>query len=257
MHAEVALPVSLVVSFVLVLARISGVLIFIPLPGIHTGFEMVRVIFSVVTTLALFPRWPVLPAQPPGMVELAGWLVLEAGMGITAGLAIGFVTDAFMLGAQILSLQAGFSYASMVDPNTQAESGVLPMLAQFLAGLLFFSTGLDRQVIAAFARSLETFPPGTFTITRPIAEQVLHLGSSMFSTALRLVLPLVGLLVMVDIALALVGRLNGQLQMMLLAFPAKMLTTIAFLAWILVLYPKVFSQSAGDAMGFVGSLLRR
>ncbi|MCX6622999.1 MAG: flagellar biosynthetic protein FliR [Acidobacteria bacterium] len=111
--------------------------------------------------------------------------------------------------------------------------------------------------MAAFARSLETFPPGTFTITRPIAEQIIHVGSNMFSTALRLVLPVVGLLIMVDIALALVGRLNGQLQMMLLAFPAKMLTTIALLAWILVLYPKVFAQSAGDAMGFVGTMLRR
>jgi flagellar biosynthetic protein FliR len=257
MHTDVGLPISLVVSFLLVLARVSGVLIFVPLPGMRTGFEMIRVIFSVVTTLALFPRWPVLPAEPPGMVQLAGWLVLEAGLGITAGLAIGFVTEAFMLGGQVLSLQAGFSYASMVDPNTQAESGVLPMTAQFLAGMLFFVMGLDRQVMAAFARSLETFPPGTFTITRPIAEQVLHLGNNMFSTAFRLVLPVVGLLVMVDIALALVGRLNGQLQMMMLAFPVKMLTSIAVLAWILVLYPKVFSQSAGDAMGFVGSLLRR
>ncbi len=255
MHTEVALPVSLIISFVLVLARVSGVLIFVPLPGMHTGFEMVRVIFAVVTTMALYPRWPVLPAQPPGMVELAGWLIMEAGLGLTAGLAIGFLTDTFMLGAQILSLQAGFSYASMVDPNTQAESGLLPTLAQFLAGLLFFAIGLDRQVMAAFAKSLETLPPGSFLLTRPIADQILHLGSNIFSTALRLVLPVVGLLIMVDIALALVGRLNGQLQMMLLAFPAKMLTTIALLSWILVLYPKVFSQSAGDAMGFLGRLV--
>lgn len=257
MHTEAAIPVALLVSFLLVLARVSGALIFIPIPGLHTGFELPRIVFSVATTLALYPRWPVLPAVPPPMVQLAGWLVLEAGLGITAGLAVGFLVESFMLAGQTMSLQAGFSYASMVDPNTQAESGLLPILAQLLAGMLFFTMGLDRQILAAFARSLETFPPGGFTITRSIADQVLHLGSNMFSTAFRLVLPVVALLVMVDIALALVGRINGQLQMMLLAFPAKMLTAIALLAWILVLYPKVFSQSAGDAMGFVGALMRR
>ena len=255
MHTELALPVSLAVSFLLVLARVSGMLIFVPLPGMHTGFEMIRVVFSVAVTFALYPRWPSVAAEAPGLAELAGLLLLEAGLGMAAGLVVGFITEAFMMAGQILSLQAGFSYASMVDPSTQAESGLLPMMAQFMAGMLFFATGLDRQVIAAFAKSLETIPPGSFTVTRPLAEQVIHMGSNIFSTALRLVLPVIGLLVMVDIALALVGRLNGQLQMMMLAFPAKMLSTIALLSWILILYPKVFGQSAGDAMSFVGRLM--
>ena len=44
--------------------------------------------------------------------------------------------------------------------------------------------------------------------------------------ALRLALPVVALLLMVDVALALLGRLNQQLQLLALAFPAKMLTAL-------------------------------
>ncbi len=51
-----------------------------------------------------------------------------------------------------------------------------------------------------------------------------------FTTALRIALPVLGLLLLVDIAFALFGKLHGHLQMSFLAFPAKMLATLAILA---------------------------
>ncbi len=53
----------------------------------------------------------------------------------------------------------------------------------------------------------------------------------------RLALPVVALLVMVDIALALLGRLNAQLQLLSLAFPAKMLVALLMLGWMAAAVP--------------------
>ena len=50
---------------------------------------------------------------------------------------------------------------------------------------------------------------------------------------MRLALPVVALLMLVDLALALLGRLNAQLQLLTLAFPAKMLAALLLLAWML------------------------
>jgi flagellar biosynthesis protein FliR len=47
---------------------------------------------------------------------------------------------------------------------------------------------------------------------------------------------------MVDVALALMGRLNAQLQLLSLAFPAKMLTALFVLAAALSLYPRVLAR---------------
>jgi flagellar biosynthesis protein FliR len=47
---------------------------------------------------------------------------------------------------------------------------------------------------------------------------------------------------MVDVALALMGRLNAQLQLLSLAFPAKMLTALFVLAAVLSLYPRVLAR---------------
>ena len=156
-----------------------------------------------------------------------------------------------------MGLQAGYAYASTVDPSTQADSGILVVFSQLAAGLLFFALGLDREVLRVFARSLETCPPGTFTLTRPAAEQILSLGATMFSTGLRLALPMVALLIMVDISLALLGRVNSQLQLLTVAFPIKMMVGLTLLGWLTLLFPVLFRAVSHQALGAAGSLVSR
>ncbi len=118
------------------------------------------------------------------------------------------VLEAFVLAAQILGLQAGYAYAQTIDPNTEADSGVLLVLAQLVAGMLFFALGLDREVLRLFADSLERIPAGSFVAGVPVAQALVQLGANLFPFALRLAFPVVGMLILVDVSLALLGRLN-------------------------------------------------
>jgi len=139
---------------------------------------------------------------------------------------------------------------------TGVQTWALPIsIAQVVAGLLFFTTGLDRQVLEAFAQSLSVHPPGQVVLSTTMLHQVSQAGSAMFSTGLRLVLPLLALLLIVDISLALLGRLNSQLQLITLAFPIKMLVSVALLAWLLLVFPKVFNQASGPILRTVRQLL--
>ena len=70
------------------------------------------------------------------------------------------------MGAQIISLQAGYSFATTIDPPSGADSSVLLSIAQLTSGLLFFATGLDRQVLMIFAQSLSLHPPGHLAVSR-------------------------------------------------------------------------------------------
>ena len=67
-------------------------------------------------------------------------------------------------------------------------------------------------------------------------------------------LPLLALLLMVEISLALLARLNSQLHLMQLSFPIKMLLSLTLLGWLLLIFPQVFAQSASRAMQLVYSL---
>ena len=238
-----SLPLTTIYAFLLVLTRISGAMVFVPIPGFSASPEPVRIILAVSFTIALFPLWPTV-AVLPGLGLLIGWMLSEAALGITVGLVVGLLSEAFVLFGQMVGLQAGYSFASTIDPNTQADSSIFVVLAQSISGLLFFSLGLHREVLRVFARSLETQPPGSFMLTLNTAETVIHLSSSIFTMGLRLAFPIAALLIMVDIALALMGRINAQLQLLTLAFPAKMLTALVVLSAVAALLPRVYQSYA-------------
>jgi len=232
-------------SFLLVLARVGGALVFVPLPGIRQGPHVARAVLAVSLAVALYPAWPEPPEQAPDAARLAAWLLGEAAFGLTAGLAVAFLNESFALAAQIFGLPAGYSYAATIDPATEADSAVLLVMAQFLASLLFFALGLHLEVVRVFAHSFDRWPPGSFPPGAARAEGVIALGASMFSLAMRLALPVVGLLLLADVALALLGRIHSHLQLLMLAFPVKMLGALAMLAAALGLYLKVYREAAG------------
>ena len=254
MGGELILSTATLMGFILTLVRVAGVFVFVPMPGVSGVINPARVILALSITVALFPLWPKITAYP-SIGTFVMWLIVEAALGIGIGLAVAFVTEAFAFGAQLMSLQAGYSFATTFDPNTQADSGVLVVFSQIAAGLLFFATGLDREIIRVFARSLEVYPAGSFVLTRGAAMQVLSAGSNVFSTGLRLALPIIAVMVMVDISLALLGRINAQLHMIIVAFPVKMMIGLTMLAWLALLFPMLYRAQSEATLTIARGLL--
>jgi len=256
MHGELALSTAGLLGFLVTLARVAGVFVFVPMPGLKSGFEAARVVLSFTVTLALFPYWPQVNAGVSAGL-LAVWMVSEAALGIGIGLAVAFAVEAINVAAQVMGLQAGYAYAQTIDPATQADSAVLVVLSQLAAGLAFFATGLDRDVLRVFAGSLISVPAGSFTISRGAAEPLLAAAGVMFSTGVRLAMPVIAVLVMVDLSLALLGRINAQLQLLTVAFPIKMMLALTIFGWILFLLPGILRNTMGATFSAAKGLLSR
>lgn len=247
------MPTSLLIGFLVVLSRVSGFFAFIPLPGGKPGPDGVRVVFSLSFTLALYGQWPRVPADAS-----FGWCIValfsEAALGVALGLLVACLTETFLMAAQVAGMQAGYGYASTIDPTTQADATVMLVVAQLIAGMFFFALGMDREILRVLGRSLEAHPPGWFTANRASGEGIMHLASGIFSGGVRLALPVVALLTLVDLALALIGRLNAQLQLVTLAFPAKMLVALVVLAAVAALYPRAYAAGMREAIRFAAHL---
>jgi flagellar biosynthetic protein FliR len=224
-----SLPV--VLGFLTVLARMAALFTFFPIPGSKSAVDLARIVFSLSMTVAMSPFWPLVPeaaATPGGLLVL---VAREAAIGLAIGLVVQMTGEALTTGAQLAAAQAGYSYATSVDPSSDADSGLLPILAQLMGGLLFFAFGLDRHLIAVLARSLETLPPGLSAINGQAAgEFLIRLLSEVFVTGFKLALPVVAMMLALDVAMALMSKVNQQLQLLSMAFPAKMLMTLVLLA---------------------------
>src|SRR5580698_5625542 len=211
------LPVSTMVAFLLVLARVGGLIMFLPVPGFRAVPQVIRVVLALAITIALFPVWPSLPNELPSLGELVKWAFAEAGFGLMAGMAVAFLTEGFQVAAQVLGMQAGYGYASTIDPSTQADAALLQVVMGLLTGLLLFTTGTDRTLIRILAASFERFPAGSWFTSPATLDSMIHLGAGMFTLGLRLALPVIALLLLFDLALALLGRIQQQLQLLSLS----------------------------------------
>ena len=242
-------------AFLLVLTRVAGFIVFLPVPGFRNTLDAVRIMLAVAITLALYPVWPGLPNAVPALGQLMAWAFAEAGFGLTAGLAVAFLTETFQVAAQISGFQAGYGFASTIDPNSEADSGVMQVLASLFTGVLFFTADLHHQLIRVLAASFEKFPAGSWAPTAASLDGIVRLGGSMLSTGLRVALPVVALLMLIDFALALVGRVQQQLQLLSLAFPVKMAAALALLAALAPVVPKLFGSAAEKTLAVLWKTL--
>lgn len=238
------LPLSTLYAFLLVLARVAGFVTFLPIPGFRNAPAVVKVLLALSITVTLFPVWPNSPDENPQISRLAVWAFCEIGFGLAAGLAVAFLAETFQLAAQIAGFQAGYGFASTIDPNSQADSSILQVIAGLSTGLLYFATGFDHQLIRVLAASFRKFPAGSWAPSAANLDGVVRLGGEMLSTGLRLAFPIVALLLLIDFALALLGRVQQQLQLLSLAFPAKMVTALAVLAMLAPAVPRLFGPAA-------------
>lgn len=249
MPIETSQLLSYVFGFALVGTRVTGAFYFVPIPGIDQVSWQAKALLILAITFSLFTLWPKPdPAQHALFAVMISSMVKEATIGLGLGLIVMLTTELLGFCFHLVGLQAGFTFASTIDPNTQADSPVLEIMGRTIAGLLFFALGLHHAVIRAFAASLQTHPAGSWALGAGIIEPVLKLFQLMLSTGLRLALPIIVSMVLIDIALALIGRVNSQLQLLHLAFPVKLAGSLLLVSWIIIAIPSVFSEFAAHVL---------
>jgi flagellar biosynthetic protein FliR len=241
-------------GFLLTLTRVSSALLLLPMPGLQNLLQTARVVLIIGVTLCLSPVWATV-AQSDSNLNFALAVLTEVSIGLIIGLTISFLFETFQIGAQAISFQTGFGFATTFDPQSQADSGLFQTFTQLVTGLLFFSLGVHGQLVRMLGRSFTEFSADAVHARDVSVLFILHLGSKMFVDGVKLALPVVTLLFLVDQGLAALTRLQAQLQLLMLAFPAKILLSIMFLTGILIRWSNLFERFTVEAFSYAFRLL--
>lgn len=221
-------PAAWLAGGMLSLMRVGALAVFVPWPGVKQAPPIAKAALILLLTLLMAPAWPRWTDR--SAAGFAAALATELLLGTATGLVVAWMVEAFGIAGQLLGLEAGFSYASSIDPASQADSTVLPALAQLGANLLFFALGFDRVLLRLLGESLTRCPPGACAPPGDALAAVAAFGHAAFTTGAKLALPVVALMVVADLVLALVARHSPQFQLLQAAFPAKILIALAALA---------------------------
>ena len=254
---------TLLLNYTLLLARSAGFVVFLPIPGMRSFPVPARIALAVLLTVLAGPlasgvsHAGVILDNDAAVWVLGKMILAEAALGVALGAAVALLLEAFGLAAQILGFQAGYSYVNMIDPTTQVHASILNVMIALLSSLMFFTFDLHLHLLRAWFVGLENWPLGSF-FTRPAdALRMIQLGGLVFETAVRLSFPVVAVLLLIDLTLGLLNQINGRLQLLTLAFPAKILGGVALLYPLLLLAPRLFHDLSERMYEVVWTLVRR
>jgi flagellar biosynthetic protein FliR len=98
-------------------------------------------------------------------------------------------------------------------------------------------------------------PAGSADLTLIAGDRVIPFFTSLFVVALRISLPVIGALILTDLALALVGRTVPQMNVLVVGFPIKigvgLLVLTASMPLMVAFMGSVFGQALLDVNGFL------
>jgi flagellar biosynthesis protein FliR len=222
-------------ALTLVLTRVSGMVIFAPFFSSTALPSRTKAVFCLVSAWLLAPLVAALPRASVALSYSA--LIGELAVGLVYGLALTLLAEMLLFAGQIAGFQFSFSLVNLLDPSSSIQTPLLGDLFQLMGTLVVITAGLDRILLASIIRSFRAVPLGSYSLASVTALGLVRAASGIFLAALELAAPLLAATLLVEIAVALLGKISPQLPVMALAVPLKTLTGYAILIGSLALWP--------------------
>lgn len=232
------LPAGTIEAFGLYAVRTSAVVLAAPILGTATGFSGYKLALIVGVSLALYSAVGVPLAAAPVPIEFACFALRELMIGLFLAFTLQAALVAVRVGGELVGHEMGFGIATLVDPNTGVQSGVVTQLYEvfFLLGLL--AVDGHHLLLRALAQSFERAPVGSLDLTRDLAWNAQVLLSQTFAAGLSFAAPVIALLAVVSLVVALLARAVPQLNVMEIGFTARIAVgLLAMLAFAPMLAP--------------------
>lgn len=235
--------------------RISAVIFAMPLISSKMIPARVRAIFAVMLTAVIAPNIHNLPNVE--MLSYTGILLIVQQ--ILIGFAIGFVLQLviqiFVVSGQVIAMQSGLGFASMVDPGTGVSVPLVGQILMFATGLLFFNLNAHLLVIDLLAKSFQTLPVSTQGLHPDQFMVIIRYLSHVFIAATLFALPVIFSLLLINLGFGVLARAAPQLNIFAVGFPITLLIGISLVYFVLnALLPH--AQSAfNDGFELINALL--
>ncbi len=215
------IPIPDPTQFLLVLARLGGLVLSAPVFGHLLVPVRVRLMLSLTLAVALSPAVPhqVSLASISSGLALAGALAVEIALGTMLGFVAQLVFAGVELGGQLAGMQMGFGMANLIDPASQAQITVIAHWQQLIVLLVFLALDVHHLLLRALLESFQIAPPGLASLNAGGLRGVIVVAADLFSIGVRIAAPVLVVLLLVNAAMGVLARSMPQMNVFVVGFP--------------------------------------
>lgn len=222
-----ALTTSQIAGFLLIFLRIGAVLFTAPIFNSQRVPVQMRAAIALLLTFLL---QPVIAPDGPQVASLPVFVLLavrEVVIGLVIGYTANLVFSIIEMAGDLQDTQAGFGFAGTVDPTMQRPGAVLGQFQVVLMWLVFLVANGHLLLMQAVTDSFQLVPIGKFAFTSAMTGNMLHLILTMLFIAIRISAPVLGAVLLSDLAMGILQRTAPQLNIIAVGFPIKITVAVA------------------------------
>ena len=218
-------------SFLWPMFRIMGFFLAAPLFGTQLVPVRIRVVLALAITVLLAPMLPAVP-QVDGVSLGALMIVMQQLLiGAALGFFMQFLFQVFVMAGQLIAMQMGLGFASMVDPSNGVNVAIMSTVYMMLVMLLFVTFDGHLVMLEILVDSFRVLPIVSFGMDADVLLRLVSTFSWVFSSGLLLSLPALTALLITNFAFGIMTRAAPQLNIFALGFPISLLFGL-FIIWI-------------------------
>lgn len=149
-------------SFLLLFARVLSFVVFIPIFNYKSISSPIRMALAFYLTIFLYPIVELNGNFSEELFILA--LITEVTLGAISAIFLNVAFSAVRIIGDFVGYSTALSMASMFDPATGSNEGIISRLLYWIALMVFFETGMYEMTIVILSKSFSMIHLGTFNI---------------------------------------------------------------------------------------------
>lgn len=222
------MPIAFPYTFFLLFIRLLSFVMMAPLFSLRAFPTLAKIGLAALVAFLLAPLSTV-QALPETDLHFFTLIVQE----ILIGLLLGFAVQLPILGigmiGQLIASSMGLSYATSISPIFSDSSPPVGQFYQQLAVLIFILLRGDHVMLLGLKQLIDVLPPG-FMLSEVmqnagdlLVSRLLYFTSQIWLISLQLALPVVGAVLLADLALVLISRAMPRMNAFSLSLPLKVM----------------------------------
>lgn len=240
-------------TFLFIFVRVGVVFSLIPLFAGEIAPRKITAIIVFFLSLVILPAVPAAGVPDPHMniLTLIVLLLHELLVGLTIGLSVNVIFAGIQVAGEIIGFQMGFSIVNVLDPMTGVDAPITANLLYILSFLLFLSFNGHHMLLKALVSSFSVLPVQAGFPHQAFLSAVIAYMGQCFVIAVKVSAPVIGILLLINVAFAIMSRAIPQMNVFMMAFPVTIGVGLAFLIIIIKMMPGFMEGAMTNAWAFL------
>jgi len=250
--------VDVFLFFILVLMRVSGLFVSMPVLGSRNVPMMVKAGLAGLIAIILVSTMSPLPQ---GIPHSSGAFLIVGAYEFLIGIGMGFIVSlmfsAVQIAGEIMDLQSGFGMMNIFNPAMETQFPIFGFYLFILWAMFFLWINGHLVVLQILGDSYKTLPIGLMSrMDNNFGWEITRWGQTMFMYGVRLAGPVIVTMILTYAVMGILGRAIPQIHLLVIGFPITIGLGMIIVGISLGVYMGVFEDMAQEMVREVQLFIR-